>query len=1071
MNDPSSRVQQLIIRYFNQLLRGCSNPNCPNTNCASSSSFAHPNLDANRAAVLAMRLTADRAPLCYPDYPSVNPSTNSASSIATTEDYVMTGADEADESIPAVSEPHDEAVMSSVASTTSTGQNSAISPQNASTRSISLGDSIAAAEESSHSSMMTSRQVTRLLMLLFDASENDDVGSSAGNEEYLTNEEQSSHISRAATGPSGRGSAREQPSLAMGTGRLSSFNPFPGPVDPSTSTSAETLKTLLSNSAASNTISSLVSSSNTFPERESRTEGLTLAELKESIAIGRKEGDWSHLISLLSAVFSSYEALSSSFPSQADITKNEEKSDALNRFSSSSSLVPGPAFDPSQPTGDGMNEIRGDQKKRTGEAPMDEDETISKLTKGMNQKNGVPTENDVDAPLSSSSSSVQIKRAHCSNSVPPVCLPDVRSAWSMIFLLPERQTVVDALMRAVRRLVVSSLYQLLVTQTPEGLGESSSFASFGVTTTSNTAPVATAASRNVNSVCASPYDSGTLQGTQQRIINLFIILYECPFATDPLHFEHLLLNINRAATWLPELLQAQLCRAWAESVHLPLANSSVPPSPEQTNLWSLQRILLHHITLRCLTTDYNAPNEDKQICEAALVLRMVYYASLLAGQMDSPELLAQEELENREFESQLQTIRNNHRTRRSRVPPPEDPLAKALHLSPNDCRKPFIPAKDFINETLNEGLKPRQDYVNYRSKDPFSELSFMKLPFLLETSSKSTLLYYDNRMRMLDERRGVVLQSFFVDIPELPFLKLHISRDRIVEDALLGLEIACLENPGDLKKQLLVEFEDEQGIDEGGLSKEFFQLIIEKIFDPVYGMFVLDEQCQTYWFNPVPLEDLDREYCLIGILLGLAIYNDVILDVHFPAVLYRKLVGKLGTYEDLKDARPDLFIGLQALLDYEDNDLQEAFDCYFVIYYQDPFGNTLSHELKPSGSSIPVTKENRQDYDFKELERVTNYEDYTSDSPVIKNFWTVVHSMNAEQQRQLLQFATGSDRIPVGGMSKMKFTIARQGADADRLPTAHTCFNILLLPDYLTLEQLQHHLLIAITYCKGFGMS
>uniref|UniRef100_A0A183AUY4 HECT-type E3 ubiquitin transferase n=1 Tax=Echinostoma caproni TaxID=27848 RepID=A0A183AUY4_9TREM len=210
-------------------------------------------------------------------------------------------------------------------------------------------------------------------------------------------------------------------------------------------------------------------------------------------------------------------------------------------------------------------------------------------------------------------------------------------------------------------------------------------------------------------------------------------------------------------------------------------------------------------------------------------------------------------------------------------------------------------------------------------------------------------------------------------------------------------------------------------------------------------------------------------------------------------------------------------------LDYEDDDLQDAFDCYFVVYYQDPFGNTLSHELKPNGSSIPVTKENRQEfvdlyanfllnesvkkqfnafrrgfqmvvdespltflfrpdeiellvrgsgeYDFKELERVTNYEDYTADSLVIKNFWSVVHSMTSEQQRQLLQFATGSDRIPVGGMSKMKFTIARQGADADRLPTAHTCFNILLLPDYPTLEQLQHHLLIAITYCKGFGMS
>ena len=42
-------------------------------------------------------------------------------------------------------------------------------------------------------------------------------------------------------------------------------------------------------------------------------------------------------------------------------------------------------------------------------------------------------------------------------------------------------------------------------------------------------------------------------------------------------------------------------------------------------------------------------------------------------------------------------------------------------------------------------------------------------------------------------------------------------------------------NPIDLRKQLRVEFYGEEGIDEGGLQKEFFQLIIEKLFDPVYG--------------------------------------------------------------------------------------------------------------------------------------------------------------------------------------------------------------------------------------------
>lgn len=46
-----------------------------------------------------------------------------------------------------------------------------------------------------------------------------------------------------------------------------------------------------------------------------------------------------------------------------------------------------------------------------------------------------------------------------------------------------------------------------------------------------------------------------------------------------------------------------------------------------------------------------------------------------------------------------------------------------------------------------------------------------------------------------------------------------------------------MENPYDLKKQLVVEFEGEQGVDEGGVSKEFFQLVVEEIFNPDYGMF------------------------------------------------------------------------------------------------------------------------------------------------------------------------------------------------------------------------------------------
>lgn len=64
---------------------------------------------------------------------------------------------------------------------------------------------------------------------------------------------------------------------------------------------------------------------------------------------------------------------------------------------------------------------------------------------------------------------------------------------------------------------------------------------------------------------------------------------------------------------------------------------------------------------------------------------------------------------------------------------------------------------------------------------------------------------------------------------------------------------------------------------------------------------------------------------------------------------------------------------------------------------------------------------------------MTEYEgDYSAETIVIRHFWSVVHAMTEEEQRKLLQFTTGTDRIPVGGMSRMKFVIARQGPDSDR---------------------------------------
>lgn len=74
------------------------------------------------------------------------------------------------------------------------------------------------------------------------------------------------------------------------------------------------------------------------------------------------------------------------------------------------------------------------------------------------------------------------------------------------------------------------------------------------------------------------------------------------------------------------------------------------------------------------------------------------------------------------------------------------------------------------------------------------------------------------------------------------------------------------------------------------------------------------------------------------------------------------------------------------------------------------------------------------------------------------------------EKAQLLAFSTGSDRVPVGGLEHVQFTIVKQGGDSDRLPTSHTCFNQLLIPEYSDKAKFTLLLRKAIQNSEGFGM-
>lgn len=90
-----------------------------------------------------------------------------------------------------------------------------------------------------------------------------------------------------------------------------------------------------------------------------------------------------------------------------------------------------------------------------------------------------------------------------------------------------------------------------------------------------------------------------------------------------------------------------------------------------------------------------------------------------------------------------------------------------------------------------------------------------------------------------------------------------------------------------------------------------------------------------------------------------------------------------------------------------------------------------------------------QDLDFGQLRRNAHYEGFAEDTDYIEGFWNVLLQFDSSEKKRFLSFVTGSDLAPVGGLQELQLVIQRNGGEpTERLPTAHTCFNLLLLPEY-----------------------
>ncbi|KAF5393284.1 hypothetical protein D9757_000601 [Collybiopsis confluens] len=394
-------------------------------------------------------------------------------------------------------------------------------------------------------------------------------------------------------------------------------------------------------------------------------------------------------------------------------------------------------------------------------------------------------------------------------------------------------------------------------------------------------------------------------------------------------------------------------------------------------------------------------------------------------------------------------------------------------------------------------------------------------------SGSFSLLVHNSRVLDFDNKRNYFTQQLHRKPHAREHhgtIQLNIRRARVFEDSFQQI----MRKTGDQIKygKLNIRFYEEEGVDAGGLTREWFQILARQMFDPNNALFqpcaadkLTYQPNKNSWVNPEHLSF----FKFVGRVIGKAIYDGRLLDAYFARSLYRQLLGKPVDYKDVEWVDPEYYNSLCWILENDPTPLELTFSVE-----ADEFGVNRIVPLKEGGDAISVTQENKREFvqlsaqyrlyssikeqiehlsagfyeiipkdlitifneqelellisgtpdiDVDEWRAATEYNGYTSSDPNIVWWWRALKSFNRDERAKVLSFATGTSRVPLSGFIDLqgvqgvqKFSIHRAYGESDRLPQAHTCFNQIDLPQYSSYEMLRQQLLLAINEgAEGFG--
>lgn len=354
-------------------------------------------------------------------------------------------------------------------------------------------------------------------------------------------------------------------------------------------------------------------------------------------------------------------------------------------------------------------------------------------------------------------------------------------------------------------------------------------------------------------------------------------------------------------------------------------------------------------------------------------------------------------------------------------------------------------------------------------------------------------------------------------------VKITVSRDNLFEDSFQ--QIMRLQ-PFDLRRRLYIIFKGEEGLDYGGVAREWFFHLSHDVLNPMYCLFEY-ASTSNYCLQINAASSVNPDHLVyfrfIGRFIAMALYHGKFIDSGFTLPFYKRMLSKKLYLKDIETIDPEFY---NSLVWIRDNNIEE---CGLELFFTADFevlGKVEQHDLKEGGSEIKVTEENKEEYidlmtnwrfsrgveeqskafldgfsevvplqwlqyfderelelmlcgmqemDVDDWERNTIYRHYQRNSKQVMWFWKFVREIDNEKKIRLLQFVTGTCRLPVGGFAELmgsngpqRFCIEKVGKET-WLPRSHTCFNRLDLPPYRSYEQLVEKLTMAIEETEGFG--